>query len=95
MRLRIQDILVQAYDTRLRKYEVKVLERLSKPERFHAIRFGWVWDGTVVQPSMGDGCQGVLDNVVEHCPSSFAESVVSSNTPEDKYGLDGLGSIQN
>ena len=85
MRLRIQHIFIQANNIRLRKHQIKILQCLCEPEGLHAILFRRVRNCAVIQTGMRNVCDGVLDDVIEHCPCLFGVDWVAGYAVEDEY----------
>lgn len=95
MCLSIEYILIQADQLRLSEDQVEILESLGHPKRLHSISFGWIFrHRAIVESSMRDIGDCVLDDTVEHRPSSFTQTSITRNTIKYKYRLYCLGSSE-
>lgn len=78
---------------RLRKDQVEILQRLSKPEALHFIaqlRFTvpHVLDGRM---AIFRACRFI--NVLEHAPGCVLEGLVACDSVHDENGFEGFGSV--
>lgn len=85
MRLGIQHPIIQTHNARLRKDQVKILERLREPKRLHAVRFRRIFSHRdIVQGRIGNARQAVPRDRVEHHPRLFLEDGVAGDAVEDE-----------
>ena len=94
MGLGIKYPVVQADQLRLREYEVKILQRLTKPETFHRVRLAWLFAMFGIHiPYRGIGqlCVCQLINGVPHAPCRVLPCGISRNAIHDKNALNRFG----
>lgn len=84
MSFSIQHIFIQAHRAGLRENKIEVLESLRKPERLHAVRFSGNWTGTIIEASVCDVGDSVLNDRIEHIPCSLAKRFISGDSVKNE-----------
>lgn len=84
----VQDPVIEAYNVRLSKQEVVVLESLCKPETLHLVLEAWLCIHDVVDSRVGEISARVAHDGLPHGPSLVLPCTVSRNAIHVPYGLD-------
>lgn len=90
MRLGIQNPVVETNGVGCRVEQVKVLERLGKPEALHGIRLGGVRRRDQVYSRVTPFGLGGRYYRFEHLPSLFLPDGVAGDAVHVPHGLDGF-----
>lgn len=97
MRLRVEDIIIEADKTWLAEDKVEVFERFGEPKGLHLVfliggeilRVGGY--GDVLNGGIGDICTSETRDSLKHGPSSILVRSVTCDTIVDEDRFDGFG----
>ena len=88
VRFRIEHILIQADDVRLREGQIVVLERLGRPEAFHPIGLQWHPHSHIIERGMGDVRPGVPLHSLKNPLALLLQEPVARDAVENEDRLD-------
>ena len=81
---RVEHVLIQTHELGLAEQQIKVLQRLTRPERFHLVQDSRARCTDVADGPVREWCATVIFNRSEHVPTRVLKASVPGYAVKDK-----------